>query len=352
MKKVFYAGLLLLAGLSGCQEAPAPGPADERILLENRDLSLEVVSAAVPNFVQALHFRDALAGVAATGDGKIYQTADVGATWSLRYTNPSANQPWRQILFTSAAVGYVVGGSVGCTGPACDDPRGRIVKTTDGGATWTSILPVRDGEVTSIAANSVGELFVVINGVSGQILKSPDAGASWVPVASLPFQLTKIAFDQQTGFCSGGLGGAGEGGKIVRSRDDGRTWAVAVIVGDYRYLSELAVKAGVGYCVAGYSKVYRTADQGSSWRPTSTTRFSANVVQPLTSSSCLLLGAGTYSGGDFGVFNGSIRQTKDAGATWTESVLPGVSPVNSASFYAPTAGYAVAGNKLIQVTVK
>ena len=352
MRKALYAGLLLL--VSGCQTEdtlPAPGKTDETTVLDNRNLSLRVVATGVPAYVQDIHFRDALAGVAATRDGKIYQTADAGATWVSRYTNPSPDQPWHQIWFTDANVGYVVGGSVSCTGASCNHPRGRIVKTTDGGRSWTSIWQPHEADVAAIAANPAGELFAVLNTASSQIMRSADAGATWTAVASLPFQVTKIAFDQQLGYCTG-VGSAATGGRLVRSTNNGRTWAVAAIVGDYPYLSGLAAGAGVGYCVAGYGKVYRTTDQGRSWTPTSTTRFSALVVKPLTASSCLLWGAGEYSGGDFGVFNGSVRQTKDAGATWTESVLPSVGAVHSASFYTPTAGYAVAGSKLIQVSVK
>jgi photosystem II stability/assembly factor-like uncharacterized protein len=346
MQKIRCAVALLALAAGGCKTTDTPPvltpPAGT--VLDNGSVRLDVVATTVPPGVRAMQFADAMAGVVATAYGKIYQTRDGGGTWALRYTNPSAGQPWRQVLFTDASVGYAVGGSVACLGPNCAAPRGRIVKTTDGGATWTSILQTSDAEIVSIAATGAGSLFAVANTATARILCSTDAGSTWTTVATQPFQLTKIAFDRTLGFC------ASAAGKIVRSTDSGATWAVAATFG-YPYLNELGFATGVGYCVEGYGKVYRTTDDGSSWVLTSNTSFSSLAVQALTPSSCLIFGAGQYSGGDFGTYNGSIKQTKDAGRSWAESVLPGVGPVQCAGFYAPTAGFAIADTKLLQVTV-
>jgi photosystem II stability/assembly factor-like uncharacterized protein len=101
--------------------------------------------------------------------------------------------------------------------------------------------------------------------------------------------------------------------------------------------------------VEGYAKVYRTTDNGSTWALANTSSYSALVVKALSPTSCLIFGAGQYSGGDFGTYNGSLRQTKDAGASWSQAELPGIGPVRSASFYTPTAGYAVSGKQLLSV---
>jgi photosystem II stability/assembly factor-like uncharacterized protein len=317
---------------------PPTGP----VLLDNGSVKVSIVTSTVPDDVQDTYFTDALVGVVVTGDGKIYQTTDGGTTWVLRYANPSSEQPLRQVLFTDANVGYAVGGSLQCSGTGCVPPGGRIVKTTDGGATWVSVLQLSGIDIPSIAVNDAGELFAVANTTTARILKSTDGGSNWQTIANEPFQLTKIVFDRSQGFC------ASPAGKVIRSTDEGNSWR-EVATFSYPYLNELAFAQGVGFCVEGYAKVYRTIDNGSTWALTNTSNYSALVVKALTSANCLIFGAGQYSGGDFGTYNGSLRLTKDAGASWTQAALPSIGPVRSASFYTLTAGYAVSGKQLLSV---
>jgi photosystem II stability/assembly factor-like uncharacterized protein len=345
MKNIFYA-LVLLVGLSaGCKSGnpgPTPITLTGPVLLDDGSLKVSIVASAVPDGVTDTHFANALTGVVVTSDGKIYQTVDGGTTWVLRYASPAPEQPLRQVLFTDANVGYAVGGSMQCSGTGCVPPGGRIVKTADGGVTWVSVLQLSGVDIPSIAVNDAGELFAVANTTTARILKSTDGGSNWQNVANEPFQLTKIAFDRSQGFCTSTTG------KVIRSADRGSSWQ-EVATFSYPYLNELAFAQGVGFCVEGYVKVYRTTDNGSTWTLANTSNYSALVVKALSPTSCLIFGAGQYSGGDFGTYNGSLRQTKDAGASWSQAVLPGIGPVRSASFYTPTAGYAVSGKQLLQV---
>jgi photosystem II stability/assembly factor-like uncharacterized protein len=345
MKNIFYAFVVLVGLSAGCKsdnQSPAPVPPNGPLLLDNGSVKVSIVAYTVPDNVQDTYFTDALTGVVVTGDGKIYQTTDGGTTWVLRYANPSSEQPLRQMLFTDANVGYAVGGSLQCSGTGCVPPGGRIVKTTDGGTTWVSVLQLSGVNISSIAVNDRSELFAVANTATARILKSTDGGSNWQTIANEPFQLTKIVFDRSQGFC------ASAAGKVIRSADRGSSWHEAATF-SYPYLNELAFAEGIGFCVEGYGKVYRTTDNSSTWAPTSTSNYSALVVKALTPTSCLIFGAGQYSGGDFGTYNGSLRQTKDAGASWFEAALPGISPVRSASFYTTTAGYAVSGKQLLRV---
>ena len=346
MKNIVYACALLVGLSAGCKSgnsSPTPSPqAGSSLPLDTGSVRVSLVASGVPDEVKDCYFTSALAGVVVTGDGKIYQTADGGTTWALRYANPLPEQPLRQVLFTDARVGYAVGGSLQCGGTGCVPPGGRIVKTTDGGATWVSVWQLSGADIPSIAVNDAGELFAVANTATARILKSVDGGSNWQPVASEPFQLTKIVFDRSQGFC------ASAAGKVVRSTDRGTSWGEAATF-SYPYLNELAFAAGIGFCVEGYGKVYRTTDNGSTWALVNTSTYSALVVKALTPASCLIFGAGEYSGGDFGTYNGSLRQTTDAGASWSEVALAGVGPVQCAGFYTSTAGYAISGKKLLSV---
>jgi photosystem II stability/assembly factor-like uncharacterized protein len=345
MKRIIYACALLVGLVTGCKSSdvgPAPTLPTGPVLLDNGSVKVTIVTAGVPANAKDVYFKNSQAGIVVTGDGKIFQTQDGGGTWVVRYANPSVEQPLNQVLFTNANVGYAVGGTYQCSGTGCVPLGGRIVKTTDGGATWASVLELSGVDIPSIAVNDAGELFAVANASTARIYKSADRGSSWQVVASEPFQLTKIAFDRSQGLCTSASG------KVISSPDGGSTWREAATF-NYPYLSELAFAAGIGFSVEGYGKVYRTTDNGNTWAPTSSSMYSARVIKVLTPSSSLILGAGLYSGGDFGTYNGSLRQTKDAGTNWMESAFTSDGPIGCASFYTTTAGYAVAGKQLLSV---
>ena len=352
---------LALAGCKEERESPAPKLVATALPFEIESIRIEQVATNLPTWIQALSFIDASVGIASTYDGKVYRTSDGGKNWSLQYTaGTTANLPLLQILFTSGSVGYIVGGTVSCNGNGCQPPGGRILKTTDAGVTWTEVHRVSGAAIASIAVNSTGDLFAVANTSGSQIIKSSDAGATWAPVADWPYQLNKITFDRNLGYgASGNSGGSGptatNTGKIIRSTDNGATWAEAALF-DYPYLSELAFSTGIGFCVQGYGTVYKTTNDGMSWKPaingSEFNDFSAQVVTPLTPASCLIFGAGPYSGGDFGTFSGSVRQSTDAGNSWTGIELKTVNTVRQASFYTPQNGYALAGTTLLKITVK
>lgn len=350
MKLLFFSVALSVAALSGCnteREAPAPAPIVAKLPFESSTLKVERIATSLPVWVQAIHFTDAATGVASTYDGKIYKTGDGGKSWALQYARATsaANLPLVQLLFTSASVGYAVGGSLACNGSGCTPPGGLILKTTDGGSTWAVVYQASNAVIAALAVNSTGELLAIANDAGARILKSTDAGATWVPVSSWPYQLTKIASDRNRGYCTSAKG------TIIRSTDSGASWAEAARF-TYPYLNALAFSTGVGFCATGYGPVYRTTDDGMSWTLTAPSSFSAEVIDALTPTSCLIFGAGRYSGGDFGTFSGSLRQTTDGGSSWTEIELSEVGAVRYSSFYTPQNGYAVAGSTLLKVTVK
>jgi photosystem II stability/assembly factor-like uncharacterized protein len=350
---ILSATFLALTGCKKESENPNPSGIATEYPFESESIKVERVAANMPTWIEAMSFLDASVGIVSTHDGKVYRTSDGGENWSLQHTVGTAtNLPLTQILFTSARVGYIVGGSISCGGTGCPSPGGLILKTSDAGLTWTAVYRISGATVASIAVNSAGDLFAVANTSSSQIIKSSDAGATWTPVVSWPYQLNKISFDRNWGYgASGNSGNTGSTGKIIRSADNGATWTEAASF-TYPYLNELAFGRGYGFCVTGYSIVYRTTDNGTSWTPITSSAFSAQVITPLTATNCLIFGAGTYSGGDFGTYSGSLRQSKDAGASWAEIELKNVGTIRQASFYSAQNGYALAGSTLLRVTVK
>lgn len=339
--------LLTLTGCEKEQQKPASTSTSVAVTLpfENQAIAIERVAASLPEQIQAVSFVSSALGVVTTYNGNVYRTTNGGQSWTLQYTTP-VSMPLTKVLFTTPTVGYAVGGELSCTGPGCIPPGGLILKTVDGGITWAVVYQDSNWKIVALALSNSGELLAATNGIGGsQLVRSANNGNSWTPVASWPAQLTELAFDGRFWY------GATGNGKIIRSADNGVSWA-DVSSFTYPYVNTLAFNSNIGFCVTGYRSVYKTTDAGITWAPTATSSFSADVVNPLTPTSCLIFGGGRYSGGDFGTVSGSLRQTTDAGSSWTEIELTDVNRVRYTSFYTAHNGYAIAGNALLKIAVK
>ncbi len=157
--------------------------------------------------------------------------------------------------------------------------------------------------------------------------------------------LHKIIFNGELGFCTGG------NGNIFRSSDNGTTWILpATLSSNYAY--DIKFNTENGYCIVDNQTVYKTTNNGVIWAQTLSHQYGSFVLNPLTANSCLVFGAGVYSGGDFGTWDGKVTQTINGGIDWPETELADIVPIYHTSFYSATDGYALAGNKLLKVTVK
>lgn len=341
MKKIIII-LIAVLGTISCKKDP-PIPKGNSLPFENDNIRVDLINSSMPSLIRNILFLDKSKGFVVTNDGKIYMTTNKGVTWTLQYTNPTPDQPLFQILFMDANVGYVVGGSNGCGGTGCIPPGGLILKTTDGGNNWTKVFTGSQA-FASIASNNSGDLFTVT--ITNGILKSTNGGINWTTADSLAIPLDKIIFNNNYGFS------VGSSGKIFRSSDNGNTWVLTTTLNS-NYIADIKFINNNGFCIANYSQsVYKTTDNGSTWTQTYTSDFQSYVLTPLTNTSCLIFGSGRYTGGDFGTWNGAIRQTMNSGNNWTETELVDIQPIRYTSFYSTTEGFGVADRKLIKVTVK
>ena len=346
MNKEIYISLIFFIATVSCnKDNPLPLPIGETLPFENENIKLELISSTVPANIRGIHFFNHSTGVAITYEGKIYKSIDNGVTWTLQYSNPTPDQPFSQILFTDSNVGYVVGGSTSCGGTGCIPSGGVILKTIDGGNSWTNVLLKSRVSFVSISSNSSGDLFAISNGTKGRILKSTNAGINWTTIDSTDFSLVKITFSNSYGFCTG------KDGKIMRSPDNGNTWELATTL-IANYTDDIKFNSGNGYCIANNQTVYKTIDNGNNWTQKFHTEFQTYILNPLTTNSCLVFGAGRYFGDIVLVSYGAISQTVNAGNDWIETEFSDILPMRYTSFYSTTEGYASSGTRLIKVTVK
>jgi photosystem II stability/assembly factor-like uncharacterized protein len=170
----------------------------------------------------------------ASGAGStILRTADGGATWTQLPAPTSDRLDFRDIDAVDERTAYVL--SIG-SGPAS-----RIFKTTDAGATWASQFVNQDPEAFFDAMTfwDADHGIAVSDSVNGRfvIITTDNGGGTWTPV---PADRLPPALPNEGAFAASGTNvtvvgpdrvwfatGAASRARVLRSADRGRTWSIA-----------------------------------------------------------------------------------------------------------------------------
>jgi photosystem II stability/assembly factor-like uncharacterized protein len=141
----------------------------------------------------------------AAGNRTLLKSVDAGLTWQ---TVEVPDHNWNGLAFPSPLVGYLVGGI------------GQLVRTQDGGKTWSRSPHLTDALLRGVAA--LDERHVVVVGSEGTILRTEDGGEGWQPVPSRTTQhLRAVAFrDSEHGVAVGLYG------TVLTTVDGGRSWVL------------------------------------------------------------------------------------------------------------------------------
>jgi len=196
----------------------------------------------------SLQFRDVYAVDASTayllsiGSGsqsRIYKTTDAGQHWALQFTNRDSAGFFDCMDFWDANHGILIGDAV--------NGAVAMLSTTDGGAHWTRVppasLPAAQPNEGSFAASGTclvtrpgGRAWLVAsNAEHGRVLRTTDFGKTWA-VDTLPITTRagsgpqSIGFrDDRNGIALGGGNAAQTGDMLAASTNDGgRTWTARV----------------------------------------------------------------------------------------------------------------------------
>ena len=166
-------------------------------------------------------------------NGTILRTTDGGATWQTLLVPGAEKLDFRDIDAVDETTAYAL--SIG------SGELSRIYKTSDAGRTWSEQFVNRDAKAffDAMAFWDAKRGVAVSDSVDGQfvILMTTDGGTSWerVPAAALPPALPNEGFFAASGTNVTvaapnhvwiGTGAASEA-RVLRSSDGGRTWAVA-----------------------------------------------------------------------------------------------------------------------------
>jgi photosystem II stability/assembly factor-like uncharacterized protein len=206
-------------------------------------------------------FANSKIGYANALGNNILKTTDGGATWTKAYTTGTSSNSSNRVIRCYDANTVI---SV--------RDLNNIFKTTDGGATWTqlhaspAIYQVND--ITFVDRNT----YITV-GASNTIYRTTDGGANWSPITTpdLYDVYRTVAFiDSNTGFTGGNMG------RILKTTDGGATWVPYSPT--YDNVTDFAMPAkDVAYFTTP-TTLFKSTDKGLHWAGV-TTGFGANDLQ-------------------------------------------------------------------------
>ncbi|TDP03866.1 WD40/YVTN/BNR-like repeat-containing protein [Flavobacterium sp. 245] len=143
--------------------------------------------------------------------GSILKSDDSGNTWIKKYDGPTVDN----LVITSDLVAYAYGGY---TNNVID--KGIIVKTLDGGETWTQTL-ASDSDILSLSFISDNIGYYITS--KHELYKTSNGSTSWTKVSNLPGSgsPTSVCFiNENTGYFST------DEGKIFETKNAGVDWKI------------------------------------------------------------------------------------------------------------------------------
>jgi photosystem II stability/assembly factor-like uncharacterized protein len=202
----------------------------------------------------------------------------------------------------------------GLTGFAAGD-FGTLLKTTDGGSTWSGLSVGSFQNFTTVLALSDK---TVIAGGGCVARRSDDGGATFTRIAFTPKEskcpqpLVGLSFvDPKVGWLLLG------DGTVTQTSDGGVTYAQRTAVpgtsaaGGQSTPTDIAfISPAVGFAISSGGKIYQSTDAGQSWKVVSDTNRKVSDITFVDATH-------GFAVGDAGLF----LRTLDGGATWTPKDL-------------------------------
>ncbi len=267
-----------LRGVSAVNERVAWASGANGTVLRTADGGTTWKRLPVPG-AEKLDFRDVdavderTAYILSIGPGdasRIYKTTDAGATWTLQFTNPDPKAFYDAMTFWTGRDGLAVSDTV--------DGRFVLLSTRDGGTHWNRVevaAPARAGEGafaasgTNIAVRGK-RIWIGLN--SGRVLRSVDGGRTWA-VAESGLATSESAGIFGLGFRDGrrGIAAGGDYKRVDHTEknaaitaDGGLTWQPLAGLNGLR--SAVAPLAGKRWIAVGPSGADVSEDDGRTWR--------------------------------------------------------------------------------------
>jgi photosystem II stability/assembly factor-like uncharacterized protein len=308
-----------------------------------------------------LHFLDVDLGFATTRKG-VYRTSNGGLSWTLQATRAGG---FESVSFADPEVGYAVGRAGGAfrttdaglhwyatgstasaasaasltlTSVRCADAllciattsaTNRLLRTVDGGASWTAVLLPLGTDALSTAFASPAA--VVAAGSSGSLAGSSNGGESW-SAAGARLAGTFARLRGGSSFLAFAIGNRGA---LARTDDGGRSWTDIAVPSSDALVDVSFADEATGFALDLSGVLFRTDDGGTSWRAVGN-GLDAQAVLALDPDIVLLVGPR----GIRRSFDGGADFTREGSRSLRRSVLFGIDFADGALFaYGPTSLY-------------
>lgn len=264
-------------------------------------------------------------GVAIAGYGRVLKTSDGGETW----TNAGGpiSQEITSSCFLDSSTGWMLSSTFG---------HYRVYRTSDGGSTW-STLKDTSGYVRRIHFSDRDNGW----GVGWRsIRKSTDGGSSWKAVAAdTTVGYSGVFFvNASTGWV------ARDDGRLIQTRDGGLSWKVQdsaskSLSPSMQFLNEDTGWIGIN---SDTVNIQRTADGGRNW-----TRIKVGDAKGIGGFHFINSKTGWFASAD----SAGIYRTDDGGLTWTRQWKGSAKGFTSIHFSDAARGFAAGSDGIIVGTV-
>jgi photosystem II stability/assembly factor-like uncharacterized protein len=273
----------------------------QRELIKSYDGGNTWHSIEISNYyINSISFINSNLGFAACNNGKIVKTIDGGLTWTLCHQHDWTSWDINVILFLNKEIGFAF----------CE--VGDILKTENGGQSWKKVVEFGQGYNTAFFIDdSIG----FAGGEDGYLLKTTDGGENW---ANSGFGGLIDSHDiLSTFFVNDSIGfTVGLRGRIMKTSNGGDTW-IAYSPTYYDIKQIEFTSDNVGYALVGNSFI-KTLDGGNLWA-----HIGTPVDNVKTANFDFINNEIGYAivGGEEGTSgnSGSIYKTSNGGQTWNKT---------------------------------
>ena len=280
----------------------------------------------------SVYFIDSLTGWGTNPIGRIIKTTNGAASWDSLY---EFHWQWnKRIKFYNENIGWVVGGGL-------YEDYGVIYKTTDGGSNWM----LQDSSLTGayLDIEIIDTLNAIVSGENGQIRYTSDGGENWFYSSSNKNEnLYGIAANKNAAWV---VGGNYEHPVIIKSGLEFRKWDNELNLITENELKSISFSSNDNGWLCGLNgSLFNTTDGGNTWK--SKDLFNIDFYSVSTFGENYI-----FAGGGSGEF---IKST-DMGETWIVKNIQ--QPINfdfenhKIQFFSPNYGYSgVTDNQLLKTT--
>jgi photosystem II stability/assembly factor-like uncharacterized protein len=291
------------------------------------------LNSGTTNALTDVNFINANTGLVCGKSGLVLKTSDGGLTWLSK--NSGTTNDLACINFLDLNTGYASGGFSSNSSQNC-----RLIKTTDGGESWSNIVvsPTGCGGGSYFLDSKIG-FYAYADSLykPSVIAKTVDGGQNWTIVYSASGWVSYFHFvDNLNGYATV------NNGTVLKTTDGGQTWNPIALPDKIWVSGVYFLTKDIGFVGGGPPNsprvIFKTTNGGLSWTSISAT----NMIFKIDFGSSLLGFALTVdlTGA------GHLIKTIDGGDNWITESIP-VENLRGINFLGSTLGYAVGDNGVI-----